>query len=319
MKRRVLVTGASGFVGWHLIRYLTQQDVDIWGTTKTPVTNEGKSVQWLELDLLDKKQVRQIISQIKPDLIFHLAGQSSVKTSWDEKAMTIETNVIATIHLLEAVREICPDSFVLTVGSAEEYGPATADQIPITEAEPTSPVSPYGISKLTAGLFAMQFAHTYCLNIIHVRPFNHIGPGQAPGFVAADFARQIVSIELGIRENPIKVGNLNIERDFTDVRDIVRAYWMLSSKGKSGEIYNVCSGKGLKIKNLLQGLCQKSTKKIQIVEDPALFRTADVPSYIGDNSKICRETTWEPVLPISETLEDIINDWRTRLIPSLDI
>lgn len=313
--KRVLVTGASGFVGKHLVEYLLNYNLEIWGTTRVPHINliVNPRVHWITLQLLNSSQTRQALKQIQPDYVFHLAGQSNVRDSWSHKVITFESNLIGTIHLLESVQESYPEAMVITVGSSEEYGMVSEEQIPISEDVPPNPKSPYGVSKLAISYLVKQYVQTYGMRVIHARPFNHIGPGQDLGFVTTDFAKQIVSIELGLEENPILVGNLDAARDFTDVRDIVRAYWLLAERGSEGEIYNVCSGEGIKISTLVEELSARSKKKIDIVQDPSKIRPLDVPLYMGDNAKIMNDTGWSPKIPLSKTLDDIMEDWRYRL------
>ncbi|UOF91486.1 GDP-mannose 4,6-dehydratase [Fodinisporobacter ferrooxydans] len=312
--KKILVTGATGFVGKHLIELLlTKEDIMIWGTTHSSSPNKDMQVSWETLDLLNTNQVREMINKVKPDVIFHLAGQSNVRKSWEQKDDTFQINVIGTIHLLDAVKEFCPEAIVLTVGSSEEYGFVKQENMPINETSVCNPMNPYGISKLSVALLSKQYYQSCGLNCIHVRPFNHIGPGQSLGFVTTDFAKQIVSIELELQENKLKVGNLEAHRDFTDVRDIVCAYWLLSQKGKSGEIYNVSVGKGIKISTIVKELAKRSNKEIQIIQDSKKFRPIDVPFYIGDCSKIERDCGWIPKISLSKTLDDIMNDWRQRL------
>lgn len=311
--KKVLITGASGFVGLHLINYLRSIGLEVWGTVRSDLSGFEKKqgLEWVSLDLSDSTQISNILKMVKPNFIFHLAGQSNVHKSWNEKAATIETNLLGTVRLLEAIKQEVPEAMVLTVGSAEEYGAIKTDN-PIVETDMPQPVSPYGISKLAMGYVTKQFARTYGLRCIHVRPFNHIGPGQSLGFVTSDFARQIACIEFGIKTGPLLVGNLESARDFTDVRDIVRAYWYLAQEGKIGEIYNVCNGTAIKISYILNELIKRSNKQIEIVQDPLKYRPLEVPVYIGDNTKIKTDTGWTPSINIAITLDDVMTDWRNR-------
>lgn len=313
--KKVLITGASGFVGTHLISYIQKLGLEIWGTARVPhlLLHRDSSVYWENLDLINVESVRAVLQKVRPDVIFHLAGQSNVRISWDNKADTFGANVIGTIHLLDAVKDICPDARVLTVGSSEEYGIVAANEIPIVETVRPNPQNPYGVSKLTVGIMAQQYARSSGLNVIHVRPFNHIGPGQSLGFVTTDFTKQIVSIEMGLQSNELFVGNLEASRDFSDVRDIVHAYWEVATNGKVGEIYNVCSGHGVKISTILEELARRSQVEIKIIQDPTKFRAIDIPYYVGDNKKIKEDCGWTPSIPLPQTLDDILEDWRNRL------
>lgn len=314
---RVLVTGASGFVGTHLVDLLLANGVEVWGTARRRgphlLSSMNPNVNWCEMELLDLEGIKDVLRRSQPDCVIHLAGQSNVRKAWDEKANTFEFNVIGTINLLEAVRDVAPQARVVTIGSSEEYGVVQNPDTPIREDVLPNPLSPYGISKLNVSLLAKLYANTYGVHVIHARPFNHIGPKQSIGFVTTDIAKQIVSIERGLQENPIGVGNLEAKRDFTDVRDIVRAYWELAQKGTIGDTYNVCSSKGVEISHIVYELAKRSLEDIQIVPDLNKFRPVDVPIYVGDNSKLLRDTSWQPLIDLEQTLDDIIEDWRIRL------
>jgi len=313
---KVFITGATGFVGSHLAEFLSGQGFEVWGVTRSEVLQANHNGKWnlLRLDLSDEESLIKTLDQLQPDMIFHLAGQSSVKASWDNKAETFEANVMLTIHLLEAVRKSkAKDATVITVGSSEEYGQVRPEEMPITEETPLRPLSPYGVSKASIYLLARQYHQANGLRVIHVRPFNHIGPGQRPGFVTSDFAKQVSEIEAGIRPPVLGVGNLTAERDFLDVRDIVRAYHLIALRGKAGEVYNVCSSKPVKIRSILDFFIANSTVKIEIRQNEKLFRPVDFPRYIGSNKKLTSQLAWHPTVTLEESLLAILSYWRSAV------
>lgn len=306
---RALITGIDGFVGGYLVEHLKQKGCQVYGTT---ILEEYvlSDVEIFPMDLLNKKQVDNVIKHIKPDQIYHLAGQSAVGASWDNPTLTMSINVNGTLNLLDAVRVYSKESKVLIVGSSDEYGPVKPEDCPIKEEQPLNPVSPYGISKVTQEQIAKLYSMVYDMQIIMVRPFNHIGPKQGLNFVVSDFASKIAEIEKGAQPI-IKVGNLEAYRDFTDVRDIVNGYYLLMEKGHVGEIYNIGSNKPIKIRDILDQLINLSTHNIEIILDETRFRPADVPLVQCDNSKIKNHTGWDMVNNIQQTLEDTLNYWRS--------
>jgi GDP-4-dehydro-6-deoxy-D-mannose reductase len=308
---RALITGATGFVGKYLVKYLEGKSIEVIGTTRSEeISIDNTSL--VSLDILNKAHTKKIVKDIKPNYIFHLAGQSSVKNSWADKVGTFSTNVFGTLHILDVVRDLSLDCRILTIGSSEEYGMVHEEESPVKEDNQLRPMSPYGVSKAAVGMLVKQYVKAYDMNIIHTRTFNHIGPGQSLGFVTQDFALQIANIEKGTQEPIINVGNLEAIRDFTDVRDIVEAYWLLAMYGKAGDIYNVCSGKGVSIKNILNRLLQFSNKSIEIVTDKERLRPSEVPVLIGDNEKLRNETGWKNRIPVEQSLEDILEHHRTN-------
>jgi GDP-4-dehydro-6-deoxy-D-mannose reductase len=313
---KAFITGATGFVGTHLADFLACQGIEVWGTSRSEVSKVSHSGKWnlLRLDLSDEEAMIKTFNHLQPDMIFHLAGQSSVRASWDHKLETFDANVMLTIRLLESIRKsTAKDATVLTVGSSEEYGEARQEEIPIREETPLRPISPYGVSKAAVYLLARQYYLTSGMRVIHVRPFNHIGPGQRPGFVTSDFAKQISEIEAGFRPPVMEVGNLTAERDFLDVRDIVRAYYMIALKGKSGEVYNVCSSTPVKIQSILDFFISKSKVKIEVRQNEKLFRPVDFPRYIGSNKKLTSELDWVPTVPLEDSLMAILTHWRNAV------
>jgi GDP-4-dehydro-6-deoxy-D-mannose reductase len=315
---RLLVTGAGGFVGGHLVDYLhaEQPEVEVHGV----VIPHG-SVSWraasgarvLEADLNDPLAAAAVVEEVRPDRIIHLAGQSSVHLSWLDPAGTLRTNVLGIVHVLDAARErgLRPD--VLVVGSAEEYGKVAPEEVPIREDAPLRPASPYAVSKVAQGALALLYGPAGGMRVVLTRTFHHTGPGRGEAFAESSFARQLAEIEAGLRPPVLKVGNLEAVRDFADVRDVVRAYWMLLEKGEGGTAYNVCSGRGRTIRDLLDTLLAASRARVEVRVDPARLRPSDVPTQVGDPSRLRAATGWEPRTPLERTLADLLDDWRARV------
>ena len=307
---KVLITGIDGFVGKHLSEYLLKKGYEVYGTTILD-DYENNRIEVYKMNLLDKKNVENVINEIKPSKIFHLAGQSAVGLSWENPTLTIDININGTLNLLEAVKVNTPETKILIVGSSDQYGIIKPENIPVNEEHPQNPQSPYGISKKTQEDLCKLYAKAYKMNIIMVRPFNHIGSGQGKNFVVPDFASKIVEIEKGAIPT-LKVGNLDTYRDFTDVKDIIRAYELLLKKGRVGEVYNVGSGKEIKVSEILEKLLKMSTKIIKVEIDKEKFRPVDVPIIVCDNRKIKEDTGWQPEISIDDTLKEILEYWRNR-------
>lgn len=307
---KVLITGIDGFVAGYLSEYLLKNDYDVYGTT-IKESYKNARIKILKMNLLDVENVNNVIKNISPDMIFHLAGQSAVGLSWQKPVLTIDVNVNGTLNLLEAVKNSNVNSKILIVGSSDQYGIIKPENCPIKETQPQIPQSPYGISKKTQEEIGKLYVKAYNMNIIFVRAFNHISARQSENFVVPDFASKIVKIEKG--ENPVlKVGNLDTLRDFTDVRDIVRGYVMLLENGKIGESYNIGSGNVVKVKDILEKLVSLSNKEIKIEIDKEKFRPVDVPIVQCDNAKIRKDTEWIPEISIDETLKDVLEYWRGK-------
>jgi len=266
-----------------------------------------------ECDLKDASSVSRIVNEIKPDKIFHLAAQSFVPSSWHAPAETLTTNIVGELNLFEAVRRAGLNPWIQIAGSSEEYGMAYNKELPIKENSPLRPLSPYGVSKVGQDLLAYQYYMSYKLNVVRTRGFNHTGPRRGEVFVCSDFARQIVLVERGLQPPVMRVGNLDAERDFTDVRDMVRAYWLSLEKCKPGEVYNICSGKSYKISAVLEMLLGMTKETIEVKVNESKFRPSDVLVLQGDSSKFRKETGWEPEIPFEKTLKDIIDYWRGRI------
>lgn len=309
--KKALITGMNGFVGKYLQQALKAQGYTVAGTY-LPVGDTAMGAEYYPVDLLQPQQIAEAIQAYQPDEIYHLAGQSAVALSWAKPAMTMEINVNGTINLLEAVRQYKPDCKVLIVGSSDEYGPVAEADCPVDETHPLSPVSPYGISKLTQEKVAQLYAKAYGMAVLMVRPFNHIGPGQSTGFVVADFASRIADIEKGKTQPVLQVGNLHSYRDFTDVEDVVAAYILLMQHGAYGEVYNVGSGKALEIQSILEMLLSMSAVEIAVEIDQNKYRPVDVPLVVCDNTKLVQATGWQPQKPLQQTLLETLNYWREQ-------
>lgn len=315
---RILITGVSGFVGSHLAEYCLGKGVEIFGAirwrSRTENINHIKdSIKLLDCDIRDASSVMKTIENSRPDYIFHLAAQSFVPTSWHAPAETLMTNIIGELNVFEAVRELGLDSRIQIAGSSEEYGKVLGNELPIKETNPLRPLSPYGVSKVAQDTLGYQYHESYGMKIVITRAFNHEGPRRGDVFVTSNFAKQIAEIEKGIKDAVIEVGNLEAKRDFTDVRDTVKAYWLSLEKGIPGEVYNICSGQTIKIKDMLDMLLSLSSVKVEVKQDPARMRPSDVPILLGDCTKFREATGWEPKIPFEKTLEDLLNYWRERL------
>ncbi|MGG1399780.1 GDP-mannose 4,6-dehydratase [Bacillus salipaludis] len=302
---KALITGITGFVGKHLEAFLKNK-ADVYGTSRSKRSEK----HIFEVNFRSEKNFIELLKTIKPTHIFHLAGLSNVKDSWNNKAAFIQGNVIGTIHLLEAIRKVDNQIKVVTVGSSEEYGLIPKGLEKVTEETALNSVSPYGISKSALSMLVNLYHKSYGLRITHARPFNHIGPGQKLGFVTSDFAYQIALINRGITKDPIiQIGNLKTVRDFTDVRDIVEAYYDIACFGKAGEVYNVCTGQGVYIQDILEILISFSNKKIDLAADPGRIRVTEIPRLVGDPEKLFKLTGWKPKRQLEDTLRDIYDYW----------
>ncbi|TDX59250.1 GDP-mannose 4,6-dehydratase [Orenia marismortui] len=312
---KALITGIDGFVGRYLVKYLLLNNIEVYGTyldriDKNEFANELKLLQ---MDISNKERVGSILEEVNPDYIIHLAAQSSASISWENPQLTMGVNVNGTINLLEGIRELDLDPRVLLVGSSEEYGFIKSEDIPVNEAQDLRPGNPYAVSKIAQTKIGEVYARAYNLDIIMVRAFNHIGPKQRPTFVASDFAKRIAEIEQGIIDPVLMVGNLDAKRDFTDVRDIVKAYYLLLKEGIQGELYNVGSGNSYAIQYILDTLLSLADVEIEIKTDPSRMRPSDVPIVECDNSKLVKLTEWKANYTIEETLEDVLNYWRENI------
>jgi GDP-4-dehydro-6-deoxy-D-mannose reductase len=266
----------------------------------------------VEADLTDPAAAAAVVEGVRPERIIHLAGQASVHQSWLDPAGTLRANVLGVVHLLDAVRSRGLRPPVLVVGSAEEYGPVAPEEMPMREETPLRPASPYAVSKVAQGALALLYGPAGGLRVVLTRTFHHTGPGRGEAFAESSFARQLAEIEAGRQPPVLKVGNLEAVRDFADVRDVVRAYWMLLEKGAGGTAYNVCTGRGRRIRDLLDLLLAASGAKVEVRVDPERLRPSDVPAQVGDPSRLRAATGWEPRIPLERSLLDLLDDWRTR-------
>ena len=316
---RVLITGITGFAGSHLVDYLLNlKDVEIhgikrWRSRTENVDHVADKISMYECDMRDAHSVTNVMKEVRPDRIFHLAAQSLVPASWKTPAETIGTNVLGQVNIFEAVRRVEINPRIQIAGSSEEYGLVLVDEIPVKETNPLRPLSPYAVSKVAQDMMGYQYFKSFGMDIVRTRAFNHTGPRRPSVFVCSDFAKQLVEAELGLRDPVIKVGNLEAKRDFTDVRDTVIGYWMSLEKGLAGDIYNICSGNCFRIQDILDMLMDITKSKVKIVQDKDRMRPSDVPVLHGDNTKFKSLTGWEPKIPFDQTLSDLVDHWREVL------
>ncbi len=317
-KTRALITGITGFAGSHLAELLLKENVEVYGVQRWRSKNDNiehikNQIQFHEADLLDAHSLYKVIEEVKPKYIFHLAAQSYVQSSWASPANTLEVNIIGSVHLFEAVRKSGLDVTIQIACSSEEYGKVMPDELPIKETNPLRPLSPYAVSKIAMDYLGYQYFESYGVKIIRTRGFNHTGPRRGDVFAESTFAKQIAEIEKGISKPVVYVGNLEAKRDFTDVRDMVRAYYLSVQKCQPGEVYNISSGNAWRIKDVLDMLLSMSLVKIKVVPDKDRMRPSDVEVLIGDSSKFKKLTGWKPEIPFQKTLEDLLNYWRKKV------
>lgn len=310
---KALIIGASGFVGSYLIRELRSSDWEVFATC-LPDENISEKCSVYPLDIMQKDSILPLINEISPDVIFHLAAQSSVSVSWKKPQLTAEVNIVGTINVLEAAKAAENKNIrILLIGSGEEYGFIRPDACPLSENEPLNPGNIYAATKACQGMIGEIYARAYKMDIIMVRAFNHSGPEQLPIFVIADFCKQIAEIEKGLREPVMYVGNLSAKRDFTDVRDVVRAYRLLSEKGISGEVYNIGRGKAVEVQYILDTALSLAKTAIEVRQDPNKMRASDIPVIEPDISKIHSITDWSADISIEQTINDTLDYWREKL------
>jgi GDP-4-dehydro-6-deoxy-D-mannose reductase len=302
---RVLITGATGFAGGHLAERCRSEGAEVVGLSRT----DGD----VRVDLTDAAAVRAVLADVRPDRIFHLAAHASVAKSWDEPEAALQNNIFSTLNLLEAARRECPGTRVLAAGSGEEYGPVPADRLPVTEEQPLRPQNPYATSKASADLLAGFYADAHRLRVIRTRAFNHAGPGQSDTYAVSSFARQIAEAEAEGRDAvEVSTGNIDVRRDFTDVRDVVRAYW-LALEGCEPGVYNVCAGRSAAIRDILAGLASHTQLDVRQRTDPGKVRKHEVMEIRGSHDLLTGCTGWEPEIPLADTLRDTLDWWRSRV------
>lgn len=310
---KVFVTGINGFAGTHLNNLLLTQGYEIFGSVK-PTSDQSRDDHLFSVDIQDFESLKNAIEKVNPDFIYHLAALTSPAESFKDPARTITNNISGQLNILEAVKQLgLVNTRVLVVSSAEVYGAAKESDLPLTELSPLKPLSPYAVSKIAQDFLGYQYFHSQNVKTIIVRPFNNIGPYQSPFFVIPSFAKQIAEIEKGIKEPILRVGNLEAKRDFTDVRDVVRAYEMLMTKGEDGEVYNIGSGKSHKIQEVLDIFLSLSNANIIVENDPALMRPGDIPELRCDYDKLHKATGWKPEIDIQTSLKDTLDYWRSTI------
>lgn len=314
---RILITGACGFVGRHLVSELSAAGhivlaADLHAEPPAPPLTDG--VEYRACNLLDGSAAGALLEHCRPDAVCHLAAQSSAGHSFTDPKGTFDANLYGTLNLLEAVRRRREEDGggkvrILSIGSSEEYGRRSPDEMPLGEKSPIEPVSPYAVSKAAQGMLALQYWRSHGIQCILTRSFSHTGPGQPDRFVLPSFARQCAEIAAGSREPVLRVGNLDVVRDFLDVRDVVRAYRLLIEHGMAGQVYNVCSGKGLALSDALDRMIGAVPANVVVERDPARFRPADVPVMIGDNGKLRASIEWRPLIDTERMLTDLMKYW----------
>ena len=315
--KNYLITGFSGFVSRYFVEYLNQiqEKANILGFDIAKPSFDFKrcsniNTKFSKVDLLDKNKIRDIILKFQPDFILHLASFSSVAFSWQKPVLSFNNNTNIFLNLLEALRETGLKCKILSVGSSEEYGIVRKKDIPLPESTPLNPISPYAVARVSQELLSKIYIDGYGLDIIMTRSFNHIGPRQEEVFVVSSFAKQMVKIKQENRnQGVLRVGNLKIVRDFLDVRDVVKAYYLLLQKGKSGEIYNVCAGRGITLKELINYIADYLGIRVELKVDQSLIRPNDNPVIIGNNKKIRDELGWHPEIPLKKSIADICDYW----------
>ncbi len=311
---KALIIGAAGFVGPYLAQAVKQyMNCEIVATKLDHEKVTIPEARIENLNILNSGEISAVLSDEKPDYIFHLAAQSSVALSWKNPTMTVDININGALNLLNAIRGLNEQPRVLMVGSGEEYGYIKEDMVPIKENASLEPGNVYAVTKATQNMMATIYAQAYGMNLVMTRSFNHMGPRQTPQFVVSDFCNQVVKIEKGLQEPVITVGNLSARRDFTDVRDVVRAYTLLIQYGRAGETYNVGSGNARTIQSILELILSKSAKQIRVEIDEKKLRPVDVPIIEADIRKTYKDTGWKPEIPIDKTIEDMLDYWRETL------
>jgi len=316
---RALITGAAGFAGVHLAEHLLAQGDEVIalirpvGEDLTGLNSIASLLRVERADLLDAERLLQILSETRPQRIYHLAAMSSPKESFLDPRLTYDVNFGGTLNILSAMRRLELDCRLLYVSSAEVYGRVKSEDLPLREETPFRPASPYAGSKAAAEMLAFQFFQSYGMPIVRTRPFNHTGPRQSSAFVCSSFARQVAEIGAGLRNPVVNVGNLKTSRDFSDVRDIVRGYHLLLEKGEPGEVYQLGSGRAVPIEEILQKLIRNSPKPIEIKVDPSKVRAGEAPAVWGDISKAARAVGWKPERSLESTLKDLLNYWENTL------
>ena len=309
----ILITGAAGFAGGHLLERLSgRHDLIAW-TRSTPPPELAPLARWQQVDLLDRDRVRALARDVRPTAVYHLAGVSQVADSFVDAAKPLSVNVLGTHHLFDALRRAGVPSRVVLTSSSTVYGSTDS---PLTEQSPLAPASPYGVSKLAQEQLGFRAVAEDGLAVVVARAFNHTGPRQTASFMAPTVARQIALIERGILEPIIRIGNTTPRRDLSDVRDVVRAYELLMQTGMPGEVYNVASGKGHAVGEILDALISRSRVPVRTEVDPARLRAQDAPILVGDSTRLRSTTGWRPEISFDRMIDDLLNYWRNVATPS---
>jgi GDP-4-dehydro-6-deoxy-D-mannose reductase len=317
---RVLITGVTGFVGSYMAEYCLEKGCLVFGTRRrrSPLATieallPNKEFKLTEMELEDTRSIYTAIEESRPDMIFHLAAQSFVPTSFESPYYTLHVNILGTLALLESVRHWSDaQPRIQIAGSSEEYGLVNEEECPVTEDQPLRPLSPYAVSKVACDLLAWQYVRAYGMHIVRTRAFNHEGARRGIEFVTSNFAQQAVRLAAG-KISELKVGNLDAVRDFNHVKDVVKGYWLALEKGEPGEVYNICSGRGTSIRQVIEILSGIVERELPVVSDPQRMRPADVPRLVGDSSKFRKQTGWEPKLTLEDALKDLVLYWREHL------
>jgi GDP-4-dehydro-6-deoxy-D-mannose reductase len=318
MGTRALITGIGGFAGYHLANLLLKEGYEVSGFDRCTedadrVKALGSKIRYLCADITSLEEVERAIQEAHPDVVFHLAGISHVGETWKKRRLTFEVNFLGTMNVLDTLRKFCRKAVAVLVGSGEQYGNVPLERQPIREEEPLFPRSPYGVSKAAQELLGRQYAASDWMEVVLIRAFNHFGAFQEPTFVTSDFARQIAQAEAGRREPVLRVGNLDVRRDFTDVRDMVRGYMLASQRGRSGDIFNLSSGRSVLLSEVVETLRNMAKTPIAVMPESDRFRPVDIPILSGDNSKAHNELGWVPEIPFSDTLKWILDYWRAQV------
>jgi GDP-4-dehydro-6-deoxy-D-mannose reductase len=315
--KRVLITGITGMAGSHLADYLLKNhpEIDVVGTKRYRSQRQNiaqieSKVELVDCDFMDASSTRKLIKDTRPDVIFHLAALSFVPDSWKAPATYLHTNTLMQLNIFEAVRECAIDPVIQVALSSEQYGKVDPADLPLTEESPIKPISPYAVSKVTQDMMAYQYFQSYGLKVVRTRTFNHEGPRRGEQFVTSNFAKQIAEIEMGLRPPVILVGNLEASRDWSDVRDVVRAYWLGVNHCVPGDVYVISSGTMRTVRSMLEMMLSMSTAKVEIVVDPDRLRPSDVMLLQGDSSKFRAATGWEPMYSFEQTVQDSLDYWR---------
>ncbi len=314
--KKFLITGISGFVGQHFIDFLEANRIDthVMGVdlaeNKSGKKNTYVTQSFQRIDLLNRDEIEHVLLEFQPDYVLHLASYSSVAFSWQEPVLSFQNNMNVFLNLVETIRRQGLKPRILSVGSSEAYGNINQDHLPLVEESPLDPVSPYAVARVSQELLSKVYADSYEVDLVITRSFNHIGPGQKDIFVISAFAKQIAEIKKAGRKNGVlSTGDLHIVRDFLDVRDVVRAYYLLLTQGKSGQIYNVCSGKGHSLQEVVAELASIAGIEITTELNPAFVRPSDNRVIVGSNNKINRDLGWSPEISFQQSLKDILNYW----------